>query len=89
MPRFRAALPPERQAEAAVGRLVNLGALRRNPNRPPSLRTVANYRACLTRVAREDENVRSIQLAMRLGFEATGRYNQGSQRCHFAGRPRD
>ena len=33
-----------RQADAVVGRLVNLGALRRNPNRPASVRTVANYR---------------------------------------------
>ena len=37
----------------------------------------------------EDENVRSIQLATRLGFQATGRYNQGSQRYHLAGSPRD
>ena len=35
-----------------VGRLVNLGALRRNPNRPASVRTVANYRDCLLQVAR-------------------------------------
>ena len=36
-----------------VGRMVNLGALRRNPNRPASVRTVDSYRACLTRVARD------------------------------------
>ena len=35
-----------------MGRLVNLGALRRNPNRPASVRTVANYRDCLLQVAR-------------------------------------
>ena len=43
---------PERQAAAVVGRLVNLGALRRNPHRPASVRTVANYRDCLLQVAR-------------------------------------
>ena len=36
-----------------MGRLVNLGALRRNPNRPASVRTVDSYRQCLTRVARD------------------------------------
>ena len=35
-----------------VGRLVNLGALRRNPKRPASVRTVANYRDCLLQIAR-------------------------------------
>ena len=35
-----------------VGRLVNLGALRRNPNRPASVRTVANYYDCLLQIAR-------------------------------------
>ena len=35
-----------------MGRLVNLGALRRNPARPASVRTVANYRDCLLQVAR-------------------------------------
>ena len=35
-----------------MGRLVNLGALRRNPDRPASVRTVANYRDCLVQVAR-------------------------------------
>ena len=35
-----------------VGRLVNLGALRRNPARPASVRTVANYRDCLLQIAR-------------------------------------
>ena len=38
-----------------MGRLVNLGALRRNPNRPASVRTVDNLRQCLTRVARDLE----------------------------------
>ena len=35
-----------------VARLVENGALRRNPARPPSVRTVANYRDCLLQVAR-------------------------------------
>ena len=35
-----------------VGRLVNLGALRRNPARPASVRTLANYRDCLVQIAR-------------------------------------
>ena len=35
-----------------MGRLVNLRALRRNPARPASVRTVANYRDCLLQVAR-------------------------------------
>ena len=35
-----------------VGRLVNLGALRRDPDRPASVRTVANYRDCLFQIAR-------------------------------------
>ena len=35
-----------------IGRLVNLGALRRNPKRPASVRTVANYRDCLLQIAR-------------------------------------
>ena len=43
---------PEHQTEAVVGRLVNLGALRRNPDRPASVRTVDNYRDCLLQVAR-------------------------------------
>ena len=43
---------PERQTEVVVGRLVNLGALRRNPDRPASVRTVDNYRDCLLQVAR-------------------------------------
>ena len=51
MAKFRRS-SPERQAEAVVGRLVNLGALRRNPNRPASVRTVDNYRDCLLQVAR-------------------------------------
>ncbi len=52
MPKFRAIRSPEQQAEAVVGRLVNLGELRRNPNRPASVRTVANYRDCLLQIAR-------------------------------------
>ena len=52
MPKFRKPPSPERQAEAVVGRLVNLGALRRNPNRPASVRTVANHRDCLLQIAR-------------------------------------
>ena len=52
MPKFRRTRSPERQAEAVVGRLVNLGALRRNPTRPASVRTVANYRDCLLQIAR-------------------------------------
>ena len=52
MPKFRKSRSPERQAEAVIGRLVNLGALRRNPDRPASVRTVANYRDCLLQVAR-------------------------------------
>ena len=52
MPKFRSLRPPEQQADAVMGRLVNLGALRRNPNRPASVRTVANYRDCLLQVAR-------------------------------------
>ena len=52
MPKFRSLRSPERQAEAVMGRLVNLGALRRNPGRPASVRTVANYRDCLLQIAR-------------------------------------
>ncbi len=52
MPKFRSIRSPERQAEDVVGRLVNLGALRRNPKRPASVRTVANYRDCLLQIAR-------------------------------------
>ena len=52
MPKFRRTRSPERQTEAVVGRLVNLGALRRNPDRPASVRTVANYRDCLLQIAR-------------------------------------
>ena len=52
MPKFRKTRSPERQAEAVVGRLVNLGALRRNPARPASVRTIANYRDCLLQIAR-------------------------------------
>ena len=35
-----------------VGRLVNLGVLRRNPHAPPSVGTVRNIRQCLTQIAR-------------------------------------
>ena len=52
MAKFRSTQSPERQADAIVGRLVNLGALRRNPTRPASVRTVANYRDCLLQIAR-------------------------------------
>ena len=55
MPKFRSIRPPEQQAQAVVGRLVNLGALRRNPQRPASVRTVANYRDCLLQIARRIE----------------------------------
>ncbi|MDE0343877.1 MAG: site-specific integrase [Deltaproteobacteria bacterium] len=37
-----------------IGRLVNVGALRRNPGRPASVRTVANYRDCLLQIARRN-----------------------------------
>ena len=61
---FRSIRSPERQAEAVVGRLVNLGALRRNPNRPASVRTVANYYDCLLqiarRIAREGRELRDL-----------------------------
>ena len=52
MPRFRSTQPPERQAASVIARLVENGALRRNPARPPSVRTVANYRDCLLQIAR-------------------------------------
>ena len=52
MPKFRKSRSPEDQAKAAVGRLVNLGVLRRNPNAPASVGTVRNIRQCLTQVAR-------------------------------------
>ena len=52
MPKFRKIPSPEHQARAVVGRLVNLGALRRNPRAPASVGTVRNYRQCLTQVAR-------------------------------------
>ncbi|MDE0343436.1 MAG: site-specific integrase [Deltaproteobacteria bacterium] len=52
MPRFRSTQPPERQADSVIARIVDSGALRRNPARPPSVRTVANYRDCLLQVAR-------------------------------------
>ncbi len=52
MAKFRKGPSPERQADAVIGRLINLGALRRNPDRPASVRTVANYRDCLLQIAR-------------------------------------
>ena len=52
MPKFRSPKSPERQAREVMGVLVNLGALRRNPARPASLRTIENYRDCLVQVAR-------------------------------------
>ena len=52
VPKFRRTRFPERQAEDVVGRLVNLGALRRNPDGPASVRTVANNRDCLLQIAR-------------------------------------
>ncbi len=52
MPRFRKSRSPEQQARAAVGRLVNLGVLRRNPHAPASVGTVRNIRQCLTQIAR-------------------------------------
>ena len=52
MAKFRNPRSPDRQAQAVVGRLVNLGALRRNPAKPASVRTVANYRDCLFQIAR-------------------------------------
>ncbi|MDE0423216.1 MAG: site-specific integrase [Gammaproteobacteria bacterium] len=55
MPKFRSIRPPERQARAVAGRLVNLGALRRDPDRPPSVRTVGSYADCLLQIARHLE----------------------------------
>ena len=52
MPRFRRLPSPEQQARAAVGRLVNLGALSRTPSKRPSTGTVRNVRQCLTQIAR-------------------------------------
>lgn len=52
MPKFQNPPSPERQADAVIGNLVKLGALRRNPDRPASVRTVANYRDCLLQIAR-------------------------------------
>ena len=52
MPRFRSTQPPERQADSIIARIVVSGALRSNPARPPSVRTVANYYDCLLQVAR-------------------------------------
>ena len=52
MPKFRKPPSPERQATAAVGRLVNLGALSRTPGKRPSTGTVRNVRQCLTQIAR-------------------------------------
>ena len=52
MPRCRNLKPPNRQAAEIVGKLVQLGSLRRNPNRPASVRTVANYHDCLLQIAK-------------------------------------
>ena len=52
MPKFRKHRSPEDQARAIVGRLVNLGVLRRNPHAPASVGTVRNIRQCLTQIAR-------------------------------------
>ena len=52
MPKFRKSRSPEQQARVAVGRLVNLGVLRRNPNALASVGTVRNIRQCLTQIAR-------------------------------------
>ena len=57
--KFKKPRSPDRQAEAVVGRLVNLGALRRNPARPASVRTVANYRDCLFQIAQADRRRRA------------------------------
>ena len=50
--KFRKSRSPEDQARAAVGRLVNVGVLRRNPDAPASVGTVRNIRQCLTQIAR-------------------------------------
>ena len=52
MPKFRKPHPPSARPKPWSARLVNLGALRRNPDRPASVRTVANYRDCLLQIAR-------------------------------------
>ena len=52
VPRFRSTQTLERQAASVVARLVENGALRRNPTRPPAVCTVANYRDCLLQIAR-------------------------------------
>ena len=52
MPKFRKIRSPEEQARAVVGRLVNLGVLRRNLRAPASVGTVRNVRQCLTQIAR-------------------------------------
>jgi len=52
VPKFRKIPPPEQQARAVVGRLVDIGVLRRNPNAPASVGTVRNVRQCLTQIAR-------------------------------------
>ena len=52
MPRFRRTRSPERQAQAVVGRLVNLGVLRRGSAPTASARTIGNYADCLLQTAR-------------------------------------
>lgn len=52
MPKFRKTRSPERQVQAIVGRLVNLGVLRRGPARTASARTIDNYADCLLQIAR-------------------------------------
>ncbi|MDE0442584.1 MAG: hypothetical protein OXL38_10735 [Gammaproteobacteria bacterium] len=55
MPKFRRTRAPERQARIIVGRLVNLGVLRRGPAPTASARTIDNYRDCLLQIARHLE----------------------------------
>ncbi|MXY17198.1 MAG: site-specific integrase [Acidobacteria bacterium] len=52
MAKFRATRAPERQVDAVVGRLVNLGVLRRGDAATGSSRTIDNYADCLLQVAR-------------------------------------
>ncbi|MCY3732287.1 MAG: hypothetical protein OXF98_13180, partial [Rhodospirillaceae bacterium] len=77
MPRFRSTQPPERQADSVIARIVESGALRRNPARPPSVRTVANYRDCLLQVARRiaDEGRELRDLDAGIAVDAATREN--------------
>lgn len=52
MPRFRKTQSPERQVDSVMAELLRLGVLRRNPNRPPSLRTVDSHSCNLLQIAR-------------------------------------